>query len=65
MIEIAAWMIIFKASFINVPLEFLLEVLLPTLPLFGLSVMPSVLPPLLLLLLESELSSLVLSAVSF
>ena len=64
MIEIAAWMIIFKASFINVPLEFLLEVLLPTLLLFGLSVMPSVLPPL-LLLLESELSPLVLSAVSF
>ena len=64
MIEIAAWMIIFKASFINVPLEFLLEVLLPTLLLFGLSVMLSVLPPL-LLLLESELSPLVLSAVSF
>ena len=64
MIKIAAWMIIFKASFINVPLEFLLEVLLPTLLLLGLSVMPSVLPPL-LLLLESELSPLVLSAVSF
>ena len=46
------------------PLEFLLEVLLPTLLLLGLSVMPSVLPPL-LLLLESELSPLVLSAVSF
>ena len=64
MIEIAAWMIIFKASFINVPLEFWLEVLLPTLLLLGLSVMPAALPPL-LLLLESELSPLVLSAVSF
>ena len=64
MIEIAAWMIIFNASFINVPLEFWLEVLLPTLLLLGLSVIPLALPPL-LLLLESELSPLVLSAVSF